>query len=132
MGLGRPEPEVGQDLLDDFGFLDEGDDEGAAGGHGGRYRAREPFFEQVMVIGEGNPFLQYPGYAQIRRVAVFSEPWSIESRGCSESQAAAYPSWRGIGEQRRFEETGHRGDTDENGAGDEPCYLIQRGSSEWA
>ena len=26
VGLGRPDPEVGQDLLDDFGVLDEGDD----------------------------------------------------------------------------------------------------------
>jgi len=87
--------------------------------------ARDPFFEQVMVIGEGKPYLcafvvpnkelwvklaaahgldpgsplsthgsqaerlvlerinaqirQFPGYAQIRRVAVFSEPWTIEN-----------------------------------------------------
>ena len=87
--------------------------------------ARDPFFEQVMVIGEGKPYLsvfvvpnrqlwaklatahgldpvspqsmhgsqaerlvlerlnaqirQFPGYAQIRRVAVFSEPWSVEN-----------------------------------------------------
>ena len=87
--------------------------------------ARDPFFEQVMVIGEGKPFLsvfvvpnkdqwaklavangldpvsslsplgsqaerlvlerinaqirQFPGYARIRRVAVFEEPWSVEN-----------------------------------------------------
>jgi long-chain acyl-CoA synthetase len=87
--------------------------------------ARDPFFEQVMVIGEGKPYLsvfvvpnkelwaklaaahgldpaspesmhgsqaerlvlerlnaqinQFPGYAQIRRVAVCSEPWTIEN-----------------------------------------------------
>jgi len=87
--------------------------------------ARDPFFEQVMVIGEGKPYLsifvvpnkelwarvaaehgldpvlarsargpraeqlvlarinaqirQFPGYAQIRRVAVFPEPWTIEN-----------------------------------------------------
>jgi long-chain acyl-CoA synthetase len=87
--------------------------------------ARDPFFEQVMVIGEGKPYLsvfvvpnaelwakvahehgldpasavsahthqaeqlvlerinvqikQFPGYAQIRRVAVMPEPWTIEN-----------------------------------------------------
>ncbi len=87
--------------------------------------ARDPFFEHVMVIGEGKPYLsvfvvpnpelwakvaaehgldpalprsargpqaeqlvlerinaqirQFPGYAQIRRVAVLSEPWTIEN-----------------------------------------------------
>ena len=87
--------------------------------------ARDLLFEQVMVIGEGKPYLsvfvvpnrelwakvaaehgldpalprsacgpqaeqlvlerinaqirQFPGYAQIRRVAVFSEPWTIEN-----------------------------------------------------
>jgi long-chain acyl-CoA synthetase len=87
--------------------------------------ARDPFFEQVMVIGEAKPYLsvfvvpnkelwaklaaahgldpaspesmhgsqaerlvlerlnaqisQFPGYAQIRRVAVCSEPWTIEN-----------------------------------------------------
>jgi long-chain acyl-CoA synthetase len=87
--------------------------------------ARDPFFEHVMVIGEGKPYLSvfvvpnkelwaraaaehgldsasplslrapqaeqlvlerinaqirdFPGYAQIRRVAVFPEPWTIEN-----------------------------------------------------
>jgi long-chain acyl-CoA synthetase len=87
--------------------------------------ARDPFFEQVMVIGEGKPYLSvlvvpnkdlwakvahehgldpasarsmngaqaeqivlerinqqikaFPGYAQIRRVAVMPEPWTIEN-----------------------------------------------------
>jgi len=87
--------------------------------------ARDPFFDQVMVIGEGKPYLsvfvvpnkelwakvaaehgldsalsrsahgpraeqlvlarinaqirQFPGYAQIRRVAVFPEPWTVEN-----------------------------------------------------
>ena len=87
--------------------------------------ARDPFFEQVMVIGEGKPYLSvfvvpnkelwakaaaehgldlasprslrapqaeqlvlerinaqirsFPGYAQIRRVAIFPEPWTIEN-----------------------------------------------------
>ena len=87
--------------------------------------ARDPFFEQVMVIGEGKPYLsvfvvpepgawakvapstgwtrprqrrcvtqqaeqlvlerinaqikEFPGYAQIRRVAVMPEPWTIEN-----------------------------------------------------
>ena len=87
--------------------------------------ARDPFFEQVMVIGEGKPYLSvmmvpnkelwaklaaehgldaasplsmrmaqaeqlvlerinaqikaFPGYAQIRRVAVLPEPWTVEN-----------------------------------------------------
>ena len=86
---------------------------------------RDPFFEQVMVVGEGKPYLavlvvpnkelwakaaaehgldlasqlslstkqaeqlvlerinaqikQFPGYAQIRRVAVMAQPWTIEN-----------------------------------------------------
>ena len=86
---------------------------------------RDPFFEQVIVLGEGKPFLsvmavpnsdqwikaaaergldsasplsfrtaqaeqlvlerinaqikQFPGYAQVRRVAVIGEPWTIEN-----------------------------------------------------
>ena len=87
--------------------------------------SRDPFFEQVMVLGEGKPYLSvfvvpnqdlwakvahehgldpasafslrthqaeqlvlerinaqikaFPGYAQIRRVAVMPEPWTIEN-----------------------------------------------------
>jgi long-chain acyl-CoA synthetase len=87
--------------------------------------ARDPFFEQVMVLGEGKPYLsllavpnkalwaklaaehgidaasalsmrtpqaeqlvlervnaqikQFPGYAQIRRVSIVSEPWSVDN-----------------------------------------------------
>lgn len=87
--------------------------------------ARDPFFEQVMVIGEGRPYLSvfvvpntqmwvkaaaehgldpasaqslrtqqaeqlvlerinaqikaFPGYAQVRRVALFFEPWTVEN-----------------------------------------------------
>ena len=70
----------------------------------------DPLFEQVMIIGEGRPYLAalvvlnrkeaeragnitdkvlaaritaqlkaFPGYAQIRRVAVLDEPWTVES-----------------------------------------------------
>ena len=87
--------------------------------------ARDPFFEQVMVIGEGRPYLSvfvvpntqlwvkaaaehgldpasaqslqtpqaeqlvlerinaqikaFPGYAQVRRAALFVEPWTVEN-----------------------------------------------------
>jgi len=87
--------------------------------------ARDPFFEQVMVIGEGRPYLSvfvvpntqlwvkaaaehgldpasaqslqapqaeqlvlerinaqikaFPGYAQVRRAALFFEPWTVEN-----------------------------------------------------
>ena len=70
----------------------------------------DPLFEQVMVVGEGKPFLgalvvlnaaeaakagklddkalaarlgaqlkDFPGYAQVRRVAVVPEPWSVDN-----------------------------------------------------
>ena len=70
----------------------------------------DPLFEQVMIVGEGKPFLaalvvlnaaaaekagklddralaarlgaqleDFPGYAQVRRVAVVSEPWTVDN-----------------------------------------------------
>jgi Long-chain acyl-CoA synthetases (AMP-forming) len=70
----------------------------------------DPLFEQVMIVGEGRPFLSalavvnrneakkaegvsekvlaahiaaqlksFPGYAQVRRVAVVNEPWSVDN-----------------------------------------------------
>jgi len=72
--------------------------------------ALDPLFDQVMIIGEGRPYLtafvvlnkgeaakagdlnekalapriatqlkSFPGYAQVRRLAVIEEPWSVDN-----------------------------------------------------